>query len=295
MTTDRQCILSFNANSMRNREFQFLLEQDSQFHNLMSNLNGLREWWSTNRAEWCKRRDAVIAVDKLLNDFAFRMQHMDEQERVRLQFQFDQQRLGVRESLDWFPKNERLQTKVKTQFKRIRRNAGRLAGVISPLNVVKEWNPIRGYGFQKDVDVESVENMEELPWYREYGFMWWLQTNGAGHLQYCLDRSKAELVASRNKLAECDIMISMTKQEIKNLEEEAAEDDEKSERDITQFRNQLHDQQWIDLPDQDRADWNKRLQSMINRQEQLVELRNQPLSNKWIYSSCCMRIKPDSS
>lgn len=97
---------------------------------------------------------------------------MDEQQRLRLQYQFDQQLLGMRESLDWFPKNEQLQKKVKTQFKRIQRNAGRLAGVISPLNVVKEWNTIRGYGFQKDVDVESVENMEELPWYREYGFMW---------------------------------------------------------------------------------------------------------------------------
>lgn len=104
----------------------------------MSNLNGLREWWSTNRAEWCKRRDAVVAIDKLLNDFAFRMEHVDEHERLRLQYRFEQRLLGIRESLDWFPKNERLQKKVKARFKRIWRNAGiagRLAGVISPLNV----------------------------------------------------------------------------------------------------------------------------------------------------------------
>ena len=40
---------------LRNREFQFLLQQDNQFHHSMSNLNGLREWWSTNRTEWRKR------------------------------------------------------------------------------------------------------------------------------------------------------------------------------------------------------------------------------------------------
>jgi hypothetical protein len=125
--------------------------------------------------------------------------------------------------------------KVKTQFKRIRRNAGRLAGVISPLNVnvVKEWKPSGGYGFRKVVHVESIERVEELPWYEEYGFMWWLQTNGRDHLQYCLDRSKAELVASGNKLEEGDITISMTKQDIKNLEEETPEDDENFDRDIT--------------------------------------------------------------
>lgn len=116
----------FIGRELRNREFQFLLEQDNQFHSLMSNLNGLREWWSTNRAEWRKRRDAVVAIDKLLNDFVFRLERVDEHERLRLQYQFDQQLLAIRESLDWFPKNERLQKKVKAQFKRTRRNAGRL-------------------------------------------------------------------------------------------------------------------------------------------------------------------------
>ena len=68
-----------------------------------------------------QKRDAVVAIDNLFNEFAFRMQHVDEQERVRLQFQFDQQLLGIRESLDWFPKNEPLQ-KMTRRVKEILRN-----------------------------------------------------------------------------------------------------------------------------------------------------------------------------
>ncbi len=81
----------------------------------MSNLNGLREWWPTNRAEWRKGRDAVVTIDRLLNDFVFRIvEHVDEHERLRLQYQFEQQLFGIRKILDWFPRNERLQKKVKT-------------------------------------------------------------------------------------------------------------------------------------------------------------------------------------
>jgi hypothetical protein len=52
----------FIGRELRNKEFQFLLEKDTEFHHLMSDLNGLREWWATNRAKWIKRRDRIYTI-----------------------------------------------------------------------------------------------------------------------------------------------------------------------------------------------------------------------------------------
>jgi hypothetical protein len=72
----------FIARDLRNKEFLFLLDKDKAFHVLMRDLNGLREWWSVNRAKWRERRNMIYDIDRVLNDLAFRMDNVDEQESI---------------------------------------------------------------------------------------------------------------------------------------------------------------------------------------------------------------------
>jgi hypothetical protein len=174
------------------------------------------------------------------------------------------------------PHNERLQKKVKAQYKLIVRKTANLEGHILPLRIVKAWKPIGGHGFKFD---GSVENVTELPWYDEYGFTWWLSTVGADHLQYCLEKSKVQLVNSRNKLEECDVTISMTKLEIKYIEEHGPDNDKDYDRDVDEFRNQI--QRWLELPIQDRTYWENELSAKIDKKNQVVEEWAQLLSEKW--------------
>jgi hypothetical protein len=222
----------FIERELQNKEFQFLLEHDHEFHSLMSDLDGLREWWASNRAAWRLRRDRIHEVDNFLKELAFRMDNVDGQEHRRLQWQFKRQRDYMSELLDWFPQNERLQKKVKTQFKIIARKAAKLEGRISPLRIVKAWEPAGGFEFKID---EHAAHVTELPWWHGYGFAWWLASIGADHLQYCLDRSKAQLESSRTRLEECEVTIVMTKAETECIEEGAPEDDDLLEREIKEF------------------------------------------------------------
>jgi hypothetical protein len=99
----------FIERELRNKEFYFLLENDHQFHSLMRDLTGLREWWSTNCAEWRQRRDEILNIEESLKVMAFQMDQADGPEHSRLQLQFKLQMDEMTSRLDWFPKNERLQ------------------------------------------------------------------------------------------------------------------------------------------------------------------------------------------
>ncbi len=135
---------------------------------------------------------------------------------------FEQKLEILNAQLGWFPKNERLQRKVKTQFKIIKRKTAMLEGKLTPSNAVKEWMPTGGIHFVLN---DGLSSITEFPWYHNYGFTWWLSMIGADHLQFCLNRCKAQFFASRTRLEECEVTMSIARKDIIEIETQAEADE----------------------------------------------------------------------
>jgi hypothetical protein len=260
---------------LRNKEFHYLLENDHEFHKFMRDLTGLREWWSANRAEWQQRRDGILELEETLKALALQMDKVNSQKIQRLQLQFKLQMDEMTSQLDWFPKNERLQKKVKAQFKSIAAKTAKLEGRISPLRIVKEWQGAGGFEFNTEPDWADITN---APWWYEYGFTWWLSNIGADHVQYCLDKIKSQRETLRTRLEDCETTIILTKCEISEMERGGTASDETREQNIAEFRGMV--QSWLDIEDIETTYRNDELDAKILKRNGEIAAQRQVLSEK---------------
>lgn len=120
---------------LKNETFGALLRRDTYFHSLMSDLDGLWQWWDNCRLEWRSRRNEMIAMEKTLSALATRKKRSEAQlkekhmigpkreakvaEVVRLDKQYTRQVVQLNDMGQWFGETTKLMKGVKLKFKEL--------------------------------------------------------------------------------------------------------------------------------------------------------------------------------
>jgi hypothetical protein len=263
----------FIGRELRNKEFNSLLQSDVDFHNLMTDLNGLREWWSTNRAEWIQQRDAILAMEENINALIRRQGAATAAEGERIQSILELDFKELTSQLDWFPRNERLQRRVKAQFRNIAARTAILEGHIAPLRVVKEWTGPKELAFDWPANVpQGFQDINAAAWWQR------LSNEAAGHLRFCIDSFGSHIRSIDSRIEDCNTTITLTPSEITQIERDAPLEDHRLTQEVEDFRTQLSG--WLQLEGIDQGYWNKELQSKIDRRNRAPEVRHQLIAEK---------------
>ena len=167
------------ATRRRNQEFVNLIKADQHFHSLMSNLDGIREWWESNRVEWQKMREPVDVIDATIQSLEDRIRtvtdmqyvsplHQSREEQDELYREKSNCRHQILELNDekerhrlWFVQREQLMRAVRRQFKELKAESQLVfAGAPRPtvLSIAERSD------FVYDLTRETMTDMEKTSW-----------------------------------------------------------------------------------------------------------------------------------
>ncbi|KAH7370496.1 hypothetical protein BKA65DRAFT_589817 [Rhexocercosporidium sp. MPI-PUGE-AT-0058] len=128
-----------------------LVRYDKEFHDLMWDLEGIREWWTANRVEWITNRDKLHSSQVTLNSLITQMKAAESSkswdQHLRLKNACIQQRKEVQYKETWFPEYKYLMKLVMVQFNRVQREAQKLDAIMSQMAVVRKWVAPDGFSF----------------------------------------------------------------------------------------------------------------------------------------------------
>jgi hypothetical protein len=124
------------GSQLANKNFSTLLKTDRQFHSLMNDLNGLREWWDTNRSEWIEKKREMEGLEKALDAIVPRLGRIRSDlndrsmsghkrnakvgERHRLKKQYNRQRESLERFNQWFEERATIMEGVKLRFRQLK-------------------------------------------------------------------------------------------------------------------------------------------------------------------------------
>jgi chromosome segregation ATPase len=180
----------------REKKFEDLLRADERFHQLMSDLNGMRQWWDVNKKEYKKRRkqynkiegqkkflenqleDAINIHKKLLSTPGSNPANVENALRQCENFKSSVERYqaSLGNKSDWFRDRENLMRRIRRHFKDIRYETE-----VSPithslrgsLEFFSRYKPAR-----YEYDPSTPFNYKSTTWFKydKNSILWWLKT-----------------------------------------------------------------------------------------------------------------------
>lgn len=119
---------------LTNDDWDTLIANDRKLHKLKNDLDGLREWWESNRKAWILNRIELRKIQEGLNNLREDMYERPLDERAFWQQQVDRQIWWESEWLRWFEENREQRDTVYHQFEKITREADNVAQATSAVS-----------------------------------------------------------------------------------------------------------------------------------------------------------------